>query len=104
MRSLTDMVVAALGVEDTEAGEEVDTTSSAVMIGAGMVGACVGWEVLPVVVFSVVISLFVVVVSRWERKIRTMIKTSTTCADFLELVDRCWIQAGLCTTKYQEAK
>ena len=54
MRSLTDMVVAALGVEDTEAGEEVDTTSSVVMIGAGMGEVCVG-SVLLVVVFSVVI-------------------------------------------------
>ena len=82
MGSLTDMVVAALGVEDTEAGEEVDTTSLDVMVGAGMVGACVGWEVLPVVVFSVVIFLFVVVSSEGARKIRTMIKTSTTCTDF----------------------
>ena len=65
MRSLTEMVVAALGVEDTEAGDDVDTASSAVIIGPGMAVSCVGSVVvLVVVVSSVVIFFCVVVVSR----------------------------------------
>lgn len=71
MRSLTEKVVAALGVEDTEAGDDVDTASSAVVIGARVTAPaeCVDSTVL-VVVFSVAIFFFVVVVvvSRWQRK------------------------------------
>ena len=102
MRSLTDMVVAALGVEDTEAGEEVDTTSSVVMIGAGMVGACVG-SVVAVEVFSVVIFLFVVVVFRWERKIRTNGWSKEKRAQLVPNLNISWIQAVHYTAMSQEA-
>lgn len=56
MRSLTDMLVAALGVDDTDAGDEVEAASSVSMTGGAMAAAvaCVGSLVF-VLVFSVVI-------------------------------------------------
>ena len=51
------MVVAALGVEDTDAGDDVDATSTAVLIGSGMAAAAGVGSVLLLVV--VIFFLFV---------------------------------------------